>query len=117
MQLGEYEGKEGVCWRCGCKGHIAKNCIADMLEDVKWKVLNHAHIATVSEDDDDKPPIGMNAYQTIFALFLWLLVRHAKSCSLNQTFMTARAQSQHPKKPGHMSFHMKILSSTCQGET
>ena len=38
---------------------------------------------------DDKPPIGMNMYQTIFALFLQLLTHHAKSCSFNQTFVTA----------------------------
>ena len=55
----------------------------------------------------DKPPIGMNAYQTIFTLFSQLLMRHAKSCSFNQTFMTAHAQSQHPEKPGHVSFHIK----------
>ena len=65
----------------------------------------------------DKPPIGMNAYQTIFALFSLLLMHHAKLCSLNQTFVTARAQSRHSKKPGHMSFHIKILSSAHQGET
>ena len=31
----------------------------------------------------------------------------AKSCSFNQTFVTVRAQSWHPKKSGHMSFHIK----------
>ena len=31
--------------------------------------------------------------------------------------MTVRSQSQHPEKPGHMSFHIKILGSARQGET
>ena len=46
----------------------------------------------------DKPPIGMNTYQTIFALFSQLLTHHAKLCSLNQTFVTVHAQSRHPEK-------------------
>ena len=50
-------------------------------------------------------------------LFSPLLTCCAKSCSLNQTFMTACAQSWHPVKLGHMSFHIKILSSARQGET
>ena len=47
----------------------------------------------------------------IFALFSWLLTCCAKSCSFNQTFMTACAQSQHPKKLGHVSFHIKYLAA------
>ena len=50
-------------------------------------------------------------------LFSPLLMRCAKLCSLNQTFVTAHAQSQHPEKLGHVSFHIKILGSTCQGKT
>ena len=53
----------------------------------------------------------------IFALFSPLLMRRAKSRSLNQTFMTASAQFQQPEKPGHVSFRIKILGSTRQGET
>jgi len=42
---GNTKEKEGVCWRCGCEGHIAKLCVADMPEDIKRKVLDHAHVA------------------------------------------------------------------------
>ena len=65
----------------------------------------------------DKPPIGMDTYQTIFTLFSQLLTRHVKLCSLNQTFVAARTQSWHPEKLGHMSFHIKILGSAHQGKT
>ena len=37
---------EGVCWRCGRENHMARNCVADMPDDVKWKVVNHTNIAT-----------------------------------------------------------------------
>jgi hypothetical protein len=43
--------QEGVCWRCGQEGHVVKNCIADMLEDVKWMIVNHVHIAITSLDN------------------------------------------------------------------
>ena len=59
----------------------------------------------------DKPPIGMNTYQTIFALFLQLLMCCVKLCSFNQTLVTACAQSRHPEKLGHMSFHIKYLAA------
>jgi hypothetical protein len=31
---------------------MVKNCIADMLEDVKQMVINHAHITSTSPDDE-----------------------------------------------------------------
>ena len=49
---GNTKEREGVCWRCGRENHLAKNCIADMPEDVKRKVLDHAHIASTSADDE-----------------------------------------------------------------
>ena len=58
-----------------------------------------------------KPPIGMNMYQTIFALFLQLPTRHVKLCSFNQTLMTVCTQSRRPEKPGHMSFHIKYSAA------
>ena len=40
---GNMKERERVCFRCGRKGHIARNCVADMPEDVKRKVLDHTH--------------------------------------------------------------------------
>jgi hypothetical protein len=44
---GNSKGRDGVCFRCGCSGHVAGKCVADMPTDTKERVLNHhAHIAT-----------------------------------------------------------------------
>ena len=48
---GNMKEREGVCWRCGQENHTAKNCIADMPEDVKQKVLDHTHVAKVDLDE------------------------------------------------------------------
>ena len=53
----------------------------------------------------------MNMYQTIFAPVTQLLTHQVKLCSFIQIFVTARTQSQHPKKPGHMSFHIKYSAA------
>ncbi|KIM83651.1 hypothetical protein PILCRDRAFT_432463 [Piloderma croceum F 1598] len=42
---------ERVCWRCGRENHVARNCVADMPDDVKRKVANHANIVTTSPDE------------------------------------------------------------------
>ena len=47
---GNTKEREGVCWRCGRKHHIVKHCIADMPEDIKWKVLDHAHVADIDPE-------------------------------------------------------------------
>ena len=31
---------------------MARNCIADMPKDIKWKVVDHAHITSTSVDDE-----------------------------------------------------------------
>ena len=31
---------------------MAKNCVADMPDDVKWKVIDHMHIASTSLDEE-----------------------------------------------------------------
>ena len=31
---------------------MARNCVADMPEDVKWRVVDHTHIAITSPDDE-----------------------------------------------------------------
>ena len=49
---GNTKERVGVCWRCGREGHIAKLCIADMPEDVKRKVVDHAHIAITSPNEE-----------------------------------------------------------------
>jgi hypothetical protein len=41
---------EGVCWRCGQENHMARNCVADMPEEVKQKVINHALVADTNPD-------------------------------------------------------------------
>jgi Zinc knuckle len=43
---------EGVCWQCGREGHMAKNCVANMPDDVKCKVIDHVHIASTSPDEE-----------------------------------------------------------------
>ena len=66
---------EGVCWQCGREGHVAKNCVANMPENVKRKVLDHANIADiadiettselfafVSDDASDGPPWASVTY-------------------------------------------------------
>jgi hypothetical protein len=47
---GNTKEREGVCWRCGRENHVARNCIADMPNDVKQKVVNHANIATSPDE-------------------------------------------------------------------
>jgi hypothetical protein len=49
---GNMKEQEGVCWRCGWENHMARNCVANMPEDVKRKVVDHAHIAITSLDEE-----------------------------------------------------------------
>jgi len=42
---GNSRGKEGVCFRCGRRGHVAAKCVADMPPGVKAKILHHSHVA------------------------------------------------------------------------
>jgi hypothetical protein len=42
--------RKGVCWQCGQEGHMARNCVADMLEEVKRKVIDHALVADTDLD-------------------------------------------------------------------
>ena len=51
---GNTKGREGVCFRCGREGHIARNCVADMPEDVKRKLLDHAHVTLVDPGPDEE---------------------------------------------------------------
>jgi len=48
---GNTKEREGVCWRCGREGHVARNCVADMPEDVKRKIVDYANIATTCSDE------------------------------------------------------------------
>ena len=50
---GNTKEREGVCWRCGREGHIAKLCVADMPEDVKRGILEHAHITLFDSGQQD----------------------------------------------------------------
>ncbi|THH14841.1 hypothetical protein EUX98_g9554 [Antrodiella citrinella] len=45
---GNTKGRGGVCFRCGRSGHVAQNCVAEMPDDVKHRILKHgeAHILT-----------------------------------------------------------------------
>jgi hypothetical protein len=47
---GNTKEREGVCWRCGRENHVAKNCVADMPEEVKRKVIDHALVADTDLD-------------------------------------------------------------------
>jgi hypothetical protein len=47
---GNMKEREGVCWRCGRENHVARNCIADMPNDVKQKVfVNPSHMVLGSK--------------------------------------------------------------------
>jgi len=47
---GNTKEREGVCWRCGQENHMVRNCVADMPEEVKQKVINHALVADTDPD-------------------------------------------------------------------
>jgi hypothetical protein len=50
---GNSKGRDDVCWRCGREGHVARLCVADMPQDVKQKVFDHA-LTTVDPDNPDE---------------------------------------------------------------
>ena len=50
---GNSKGKDGVCFHCGCPGHVAAKCIADIPQEVKNHIVSGAaHV--VREDKLDK---------------------------------------------------------------
>jgi len=57
--VGEYDwgnskGRDDVCWRCGHQGHVARLCVADMPQDVKQKVFDHALTAVFDFNSSDE---------------------------------------------------------------
>jgi len=42
---GNTKERKGVCWRCGRENHLAKNCIADMPEDMSNEKSSIMHIS------------------------------------------------------------------------
>lgn len=50
---GNSKGRDDVCWRCGREGHVARLCVADMPQDIKQKVFDHALTAVVDPDNPD----------------------------------------------------------------
>jgi hypothetical protein len=51
---GNSKGRDDVCWRCGREGHVARLCVADMPQDVKQKVFDHALTAVIDSDNPDE---------------------------------------------------------------
>jgi hypothetical protein len=51
---GNTKDRDDVCWRCGRGGHIAKLCIADMPQDVKQKIFDHALTSVIHYTDHDE---------------------------------------------------------------
>lgn len=47
---GNMKDQEGVCWRCGQENHVAKNCIANMPEDIKQKAIDHTNLANINSN-------------------------------------------------------------------
>jgi hypothetical protein len=44
------KGQDGICFRCGCTGHVVGKCVADMPADAKGHIFNHqAHISTADD--------------------------------------------------------------------
>ena len=68
---GNSKNREGVCYRCGRSGHIARNCAADMPTDVKRKVrkrsTNTANTATVAALEDDSESADLFAFSAVDA--------------------------------------------------
>lgn len=64
---GNSKNREGVCYRCGRPGHIARNCAVDMPAEVKSKVRkrspNTTDTAIIATDDD--PEAAMFAYSAV----------------------------------------------------
>jgi hypothetical protein len=58
IDWGNTKNGDGVCWHCGKSGHIAQYCVADMPENAKQHILDHAQLADIaicahSEANDD----------------------------------------------------------------
>ena len=45
---------------------MAKNCVTDMPEDVKWKVINHMHIVSTSPDEGLFAFVSNDAHDNAF---------------------------------------------------
>ena len=63
---GNSKNREGVCYRCGRPGHIARNCDADMPADIKCRVRkrspNTSDSAVIAADDDNSPEQELFAF-------------------------------------------------------
>ena len=51
---GNSKGRDDVCWRCGREGHVARLCVADMPQDIKQKVFDHALTTVIDPDPDEE---------------------------------------------------------------
>jgi hypothetical protein len=51
---GNSRGQDDVCWRCGRGGHVARLCVADMPQEVKQKIFDHALTVVDSNHPDDE---------------------------------------------------------------
>lgn len=59
---GNTKKRDGVCFRCGRPGHIAQNCIANMPQEIKERLMA-AHTAHLAIDSDE--PIALTATMTV----------------------------------------------------
>ena len=51
---GNSKDRDDVCWRCGRQGHVTRLCVADMPQDVKQKIFDHALTVIDSDNPSDE---------------------------------------------------------------
>ena len=55
MDLGNPKGMDGACFHCGCSGHVATKCIANMPQEVKDHIVSGtAHVIREDESDESE---------------------------------------------------------------
>ena len=53
VDWGNSKGKDGVCFCCGCPGHVAAKCIAEMPQEVKDHIISGTAYVTREDESDE----------------------------------------------------------------